>query len=48
MNEKINYFLDAIDNPNAGKIIRFFSGCFWTLVLASVFLILLFFQYVFC
>lgn len=47
MTEKINYFLDAIDNPSAGKTIRIQSGCFWTLILAAVFCILLFFAYVF-
>lgn len=46
MIEKINYFLDAIDNPDAGKSIRIMSGCFWTLVLAAVFFILLFFAYI--
>lgn len=45
MTEKINYFLDAIDNPDAGKTIRILSGCFWSLVLAAVFFILLFFAY---
>lgn len=47
MENKINYFLDAIDNPNAGKTIRILSGCFWSLVLAGVFCTLLFFAYVF-
>lgn len=47
MTEKINYFLDAIDNPSAGKTIRILSGCFWTLVLAGVFCSLLFLAYVF-
>lgn len=47
MIDKINYLLDAIDNPSAGKTIRILSGCFWSLVLAAVFRILLFFAYVF-
>lgn len=47
MENKINYFLDAIDNPNAGKTIRILSGCFWCLVLAGVFCTLLFFAYIF-
>lgn len=47
MTDKINYFLNAIDDPNAGKTIRILSSCFWTLLLAAVFCILLFFAYVF-
>lgn len=47
MTEKINYFLDAIDNPSADKTIRILSGCFWMLVLATVFCSLLFLAYVF-
>lgn len=47
MTDKINYLLDAIDNPYAGKTIRILSGCFWMLVLATVFCSLLFFAYVF-
>lgn len=47
MENKINYFLNAIDNPNAGKTIRILSGCFWCLVLAGVFCTLLFFAYIF-
>lgn len=47
MTDKINYFLDAIDNPKAGKTIRILSGCFWTLVLAGVFCSLLFFACIF-
>lgn len=47
MKDKINFFLDAIDNPSADKTIRILSGCFWTLALATVFCTLLFFAYVF-
>ena len=47
MENKINYFLDAIDNPNADKTTRILSGCFWSIVLAGVFCSMLFFAYVF-
>lgn len=47
MTDKINYFLDAIDNPSADKTIRILSGGFWMFVLVTVFCSLLFFAYVF-
>lgn len=47
MKEKISYFLDAIDDPRASKIVRILSGIFWSLVLAGFFFFCLFFAYVF-
>lgn len=47
MKEKISYFLDAIDNPRASKVVRVMSGVFWSLVLAGFFFSCLFFAYVF-
>lgn len=47
MKEKLSYFLDAIDDPRASKIIRVLSGVFWSLVLAGFFISCLFFAYVF-
>lgn len=47
MKEKLSYFLDAIDDPRASKIVRILSGIFWTFVLAGFFISCLFFAYVF-
>lgn len=47
MKEKISYFLDAIDNPRASKVVRVMSGIFWSCVLAGFFFSCLFFAYVF-
>lgn len=47
MKEKISYFLDAIDNPQASWLMQFLSGLFWTIVLAGIFFCCLFLAYVF-
>lgn len=35
MKTKISTLLDAIDNPNAPKLLRFISGLFWAFVLVA-------------
>ena len=47
MKERLSYFLDAIDDPRASKIVRILSGIFWSFVLAGFFFSCLFFAYVF-
>lgn len=47
MKERLSYFLDAIDNPEASSFVRVLSGMFWSLVLAGFFFCCLLFAYVF-
>lgn len=46
MKERLSYFLDAIDNPEASSFVRVLSGVFWSIVLAGFFFTCLFFAYV--
>lgn len=41
MLEKLNYLLDAFENPKTPEYIRILSGLTWMLILAAFFLICL-------